>query len=151
LRYTLAHELGHLVLHSQRRFVDVEAEEEANRFAGAFMLPAERMREALGSLVPTLRTFQYMKAHWGVSMQAIIMRGADLGLLDANRKRSLFKQLSARQWRKSEPVTVHREEPTLVWRLLVSQYGDQAVYQRAQEQLGLGSLFLRSLAPKPTT
>jgi transcriptional regulator with XRE-family HTH domain len=148
-RYTLAHELGHLVLHSRRRFVD-DPEGEANRFAAAFLVPRDRAIEAMSGTVITLRSLQYMKAHWGVSIQALIMRGAQLGLIDANRKASLFKQLSARGWRKSEPVVVHREEPALVWKLLTARFGKRAVYQRASDPLGLGAMMLRSIAPEGT-
>jgi Zn-dependent peptidase ImmA (M78 family)/DNA-binding XRE family transcriptional regulator len=147
-RYTLAHELGHLVLHSRRRFVD-DPEGEANRFAGAFLVPRGRAMEAMGDTVITLRSLQYMKAHWGVSIQALIMRGAQLGLIDGTRKTSLFKQLSARGWRKAEPVMVHREEPALVWRLLTARFGKKAVYQQASDPLGLGAMMLRSIAPHP--
>lgn len=149
-RFTLAHELGHLVLHSQRRVIQ-DAEGEANRFAGAFLVPIERANEALGEAPLTLRDFQYMKAHWGVSIQALIMRGAQLGLIDPPRKVSLFKQLSARGWRKLEPVSVRNEEPVLVWKLLAARFGTSSVYQRASEPLGIGPLILRSLAPQPTT
>lgn len=147
-RYTLAHELGHLVLHSRRRFV-ADPEAEANRFAAAFLVPQDRAMEAMGGAIITLRSLQYMKAHWGVSIQALIMRGAQLGLIDASRKTSLFKQLSARGWRKSEPVLVHREEPALIWKLLTARFGQQAVYQRAGGPLGLGAMMLRSIAPQP--
>jgi transcriptional regulator with XRE-family HTH domain len=147
-RYTLAHELGHLVLHSRRRFIE-DAEREANRFAGAFMIPRARALEAWGDTPLTLRNFQSMKAHWGLSIQALIMRGSHLGLIDEARKTSLFKQLSARGWRKAEPVLVHREEPVLVWKLLTARFGRQAVYQRASDPLGIGALVLRSIAPQP--
>lgn len=147
-RYTLAHELGHLVLHSRRRFVN-DPEGEANRFAAAFLVPRDRAMEAMEGSVITLRSLQYMKAHWGVSIQALIMRGAQLGLIDAGRKASLFKQLSARGWRKSEPVVVHREEPALIWKLLSARFGKRAVYQRASDPLGLGAMILRSIAPQP--
>lgn len=147
-RYTLGHELGHLVLHSRRRFI-TDPEAEANRFAGAFLIPRERALEAWSDAPLTLRNFQFMKAHWGVSIQALIMRGAQLGLIDETRKTSLFKQISARGWRKAEPVLVHREEPVLVWKLLTAKFGKQAVYQRAGDPLGLGAMYLRSIAPRP--
>jgi Zn-dependent peptidase ImmA (M78 family) len=95
----------------------------------------------------TLRNFQFMKAHWGVSIQALIMRGSQLGVIDPARKTSLFKQISARHWRKAEPLLVHREEPVLVWKLLAARFGTESLYQRASEPLGLSALVLRSIAP----
>lgn len=146
-RFTVAHELGHLVLHGRRRIVD-DPEGEANRFAGALLMPAHRMEEALGVGAVNLRDLAQMKARWGISIQALIMRGAHLGLIDESRKVSLYKQLSARGWRKSEPVPVGREEPALMWELLRKRFGDNP-YQRAADELGLPVLLLRSLAPAP--
>jgi Zn-dependent peptidase ImmA (M78 family)/DNA-binding XRE family transcriptional regulator len=146
-RFTLAHELGHLVLHTRRRVVE-DAEGEANRFAGAFLVPRERAIEIFDEPV-TLRDFIELKAYWGVSIQAFIMRGAHLGRIDERRKASLFKQLSSRGWRKTEPVTVHSEQPILVWRLLASKYGEPVPYRRVADDVGLHAIVLRSLSPQP--
>ena len=149
-RYTLAHELAHLVLHSRRRVI-TDAELEANRFAGAFLVPRERAEEAMRSGSLTLSDLMNMKAHWGVSIQALIMRGNHLGLIDERRKVSLFKQLSARGWRKSEPVKVHPEEPALLWTLLKSRYGPETYSRSVAEAVGMASHVLRSIAPRPVT
>ncbi|MEU4739204.1 ImmA/IrrE family metallo-endopeptidase [Actinosynnema sp. NPDC023658] len=100
-RLTLAHELGHLVLHS----VDVssEVESEANSFAGEFLMPTEVIR-------PQLRTINLGKLHdlkreWGTSMQAIIERANELRLISAAQRTNLYKSLSARGWRTSEPLS----------------------------------------------
>jgi len=146
-RFTIAHELGHLVLHSRRRIVR-DPEAEANRFAASLLIPEHRAREMFESEV-TLTDLKNMKARWGVSMQALIMRGANLGLIDERRKTSLFKQLSARGWRKNEPVSVHHEEPLLMWKLLAHKYGLPLSYPQFGEKVGLGAVVLRSIAPRP--
>jgi Zn-dependent peptidase ImmA (M78 family)/DNA-binding XRE family transcriptional regulator len=146
-RYTIAHELGHLVLHSNRRIIK-DPEGEANRFAGALLVPEARAREIYSTPV-TISDLLRLKAYWGVSVQALIMRGAHLGFIDEQRKTSLFKQLSARGWRRNEPVTVHREEPVLVWRLLSRRFGSPFAYSRIAESVGLQAVVLRSLAPAP--
>lgn len=148
-RFTLAHELGHLVLHGRRRTIR-DPEAEANYFASALLIPRHRAEEMFSQGNVTLSSLQRMKAHWGVSMQALIMRGSNLGLIDEARKTSLFKQLSARGWRKNEPVLVHPEEPILVWRLLGHKFGNPIGYRDIGEKVGLGAVVLRSLAPKPS-
>ncbi|MDI1464302.1 XRE family transcriptional regulator [Catellatospora sp. KI3] len=148
-RFTVAHELAHLVLHNPRRREIQDPEGEANRLAGAILLPYDRAHEVLAGNV-TLSDLAAVKAKWGISMQALIMRGNHLGLIDDQRKLSLFKQLSARGWRKNEPVVVHNEEPKLVWRLLVSQYGDPLPYSHVANATGLNPVVLRSLAPPPS-
>ena len=146
-RYTIAHELGHLVLHGKRRVVR-NPEQEANYFAAALLVPEHRAREMFAKGV-TLGGLQQMKVNWGVSMQALIMRGANLGMIDDKRRSSLFKQLSSRGWRRNEPVVVHPEEPLLVWKLLTHKFGSPFQYSRAVDELGLGAVVLRSLVPKP--
>lgn len=146
-RFTIAHELGHMVLHSSPRGSGYDAEAEAHRFAGAFLLPKDRMIESIGSTPPTLKDLAMLKARWGVSMQAIIMRGAHLGLIDDSRKTSLFKQLSARRWRTSEPVEVRREDTALPWTLLRRKFGTSP-YVDAAESLGVAPMILKGWAPK---
>lgn len=147
-RFTIAHEIAHLVLHS-RRGSALNPEDEANRLAGAILLPRVRAEQILGGPV-NLRDLAVVKAAWGISIQALIMRGNHIGLIDEQRKVSLFKQLSARGWRKEEPVPVHAEEPRLLWRLLASRFGDPVPYQQAGHDLGLSPVILKSLAPPPS-
>jgi Zn-dependent peptidase ImmA (M78 family)/transcriptional regulator with XRE-family HTH domain len=147
-RFTIAHELGHLVLHTRRQFI-ADPESEANRFAGALLVPAHRMDEAMARGDLTLRDFAKLKARWGVSIQALIMRGSHLGFIDAHRKASLFKQLTNRGWRKEEPVQVHPEQPELLWRLLAERFGTaRNSYQVAGNELGLPPFTLGQLAPR---
>jgi Zn-dependent peptidase ImmA (M78 family)/transcriptional regulator with XRE-family HTH domain len=146
-RFTLGHELGHAILHAARPELP-GAEQEANRFAGALLFPEERAKEALTDTV-TLRDLAMLKARWGISIQALIMRGSHLGLISDDRKLSLFKQISARGWRKQEPVTVHPEEPILLWTLLARRYGEPVQYPQISEEVGLQAVILRSLAPAP--
>lgn len=98
-RLTIAHELGHLVLHS----VDVsdEIESEANSFAAELLMPSETIRPQLRNL--TLGRLQDLKRVWLVSMQALIERAYHLGVLPAKKRTSLYKQISSRGWRKNEP------------------------------------------------
>ncbi|MGW3691373.1 ImmA/IrrE family metallo-endopeptidase [Streptomyces sp. NPDC005125] len=145
-RFTLAHELGHLVLHTFRpRAEDPEAE--ANRFAGAFLVPYERAREEITDHL-TLEGFARRKQVWGVSIQALILRGASVGNIGESRKRSLYVQLTQRGWRKEEPVSVGQEVPLLLWSLLERLYGEKP-YLPASDQLAIQATVLRSIAPKP--
>jgi Zn-dependent peptidase ImmA (M78 family) len=146
-RFTLGHELGHLVLHTHRRGAD-DPEEEANRFAGEFLMPAHRAREILTPDL-TLKDFARLKAIWGMSIQALIMRALHCGCIDKARHRSLFMQLSARGWRRNEPVVMHPEEPLLTWKLLRAEFGGDSPYASAVDKLGLPPVILRSLIPQP--
>lgn len=145
-RFTLAHELGHCVLHTFRPRPEY-AETEANRFATALLVPRQRVLEDISDSLQ-LRDYARLKATWGVSIQALIMRGCDLGVVSEMRKRSLFVQLSAKGWRKSEPVKVGQEEPLLLWTLLTRRFGPRP-YIPAAEKLAIHPAVLRSIAPTP--
>lgn len=99
-RLTAAHELAHLCLHADGPGTDVERE--ANEFAAEFLMPAAAIREQLAR--PALGQLVDLKRQWGVSIQALIERAADLGAIDAHARTNLHKQLSARGWRTREPV-----------------------------------------------
>ncbi|GAA1161027.1 Zn-dependent peptidase ImmA (M78 family) [Kitasatospora gansuensis] len=145
-RFTLAHELGHLVLHTFRPQA-VDPEGEANRFAGAFLVPYERAVTEITDRL-SLNGYARLKATWGVSIQALIMRGAVVGTINESRKRSLFVQLTQRGWRKEEPVPVGKEEPLLIWNLLTRRFGEKP-YVPAAEELAIHPTVLRSIAPTP--
>lgn len=108
LRFSLAHEIGHLSLHA-RRHDGVELE--ANRFAGALMFPQDDFDAAM-SQRPTMRDFVALKATWGVSIAALIYRAHQLDYIDDSRYRSL--QIQMAKWKRSEPGTFLPANGTLV-------------------------------------
>jgi Zn-dependent peptidase ImmA (M78 family) len=151
-RFTLAHELAHVVLHTFRPHVAPDdREKEANLLASAILLPYTAIRDTIGR-TSTLKSLAASKARWGASMQAIIMRGKAVGSLPEDRATMLFRQISARGWRKSEPVEVPHERPRFVRSLLESQYGPEPhKNKQAVASLALPGAVLLSLAPAPRT
>ncbi|WP_179145052.1 helix-turn-helix domain-containing protein [Mycobacterium avium] len=144
-RMTLAHELGHVLLHAHRQLPLKIREAEAMRFAGAFLLPKHA---ALEELSPTLNLNGYarVKAKWGISIQALIRRALDLGVVSRDRYRSLMVQVSGRGWRTREPVEVGIEKPALMWALLTRRYGPTP-YLPASAELGAAPEFLETWIP----
>lgn len=123
-RFSLAHEFAHLVLH---RDVPPSAatgvESEADTFASEFLVPLDDLADELSSR-PTLNEFVMLKRRWGVSLQVLIRAARELGVLDADRYTSMFKQLSARGWRKDQPVHVPVEKPRAYRKMAELVYGD---------------------------
>lgn len=106
-RFDLAHELGHLILHKgiERSTDPVRhkiMEDQAHRFAGAFLLPAETFAAEVRSPV-TLGSLLLLKQRWGVSVAAMVMRLWALKVIDDDAKSLLFKRRSARWGVKAEP------------------------------------------------
>ncbi len=100
-RFSLAHELGHLVMHARRHDY---TEDEANRFAGALLIPRDTLEYALReTAVPTLSDFLHLKSSLGMSVAALIYRARDLNLITAERFRSLQIQKSTAWGRRNEP------------------------------------------------
>lgn len=120
-RFDMAHELGHLVMHSETRPQLEEREAQADRFASAFLLPrAGFLREFVpGGRVNWGTVFQ-MKARWGASAQAIVYRAKSLGLIDAVEARRAFAYFSSKGWRRAEPEEPPAEGPVL-FRLAMSK------------------------------
>ncbi len=112
LRYTLAHELGHMVLHTTDLKSDEEMEDEADEFAGAFLLPADEVKHHLRKF--DLRHLANMKGHWKVSMAAIAVRASRLGLITPYQSKSFWIEMGKLGYRKREPNEPPREVPRLL-------------------------------------
>lgn len=117
-RWTLAHELGHIVLHChyQARLDGDDVEDQANRFAAEFLLPERDAGPALFNL--NLPTLARLKSYWKVSMSALIYRAHKLGRISDRQRRSLYQQMGANKYRRNEPVSLPAEEPKLLQELL---------------------------------
>ena len=91
LRFDVDHELGHLVLHVGLATGDRKTEGEANRFAGAFLLP----RSSFVKEFPRLRGrhlnwqgLAEMKLRWKVSKAALLYRARQLSLISEDQYRT---------------------------------------------------------------
>lgn len=119
LRATVAHELGHLVLHTRFPGIEKEAaERQAWAFANGFLLPPEEAEAAFGGDPVTPMTLLRAKSVYGVSAGFIVMCLKRYGIVSEERASSLQKQISSRGWRSNEPVDVDLEKPSLLPRLL---------------------------------
>jgi Zn-dependent peptidase ImmA (M78 family)/DNA-binding XRE family transcriptional regulator len=155
-RWTVAHELGHLTLHGEApppRDGDEarRMEDQANRFAAAFLTPAEAVVESLQSAggTPTLRALAEVKAEWGVSIKSLVGRFRELGVIEPDHARSLYKQISARKWTKEEPVNVATESAQWLEKTLTRKAGTtdlKAACDRLASSIGGNSTDLVSFA-----
>lgn len=83
LRFDLAHECGHLVMHQGIVTGDRTTEDQANRFASAFLLPRITFaREFPRNRFLNWKALFELKLRWKVSVRAIIRRAYDLSLID---------------------------------------------------------------------
>lgn len=104
-RFSLAHELGHLVMHTSADWGCSDVlEEQADRFASAFLMPAAgfSLEYPQGAWLDWQELFR-LKSRWGASVQAVVRRARDLGLLPAVLYQRACRHVGASGWRKNEP------------------------------------------------
>lgn len=122
-RYTLAHEVGHLVLHDSPRET---MEDEADDFASELLLQKTEFKVSVSQFGgrPTLRNLVALKPYWKVAISSMIMRLGELGIISEDYKRSMFIQMSTLKMRMSEPQPFDKEVPTLYSNIVRSALGD---------------------------
>jgi len=129
MRFSIAHEIGHLVMHGAPKGTMLAMEKEANAFAAEFLMPEDAIRADL--LIPiTLTSIAQLKPRWGVSMQALIYRAHDLKIITDRQYRYLFEQLSAKGWRTREPsnLDIPLEAPQAFSKMIQSAYQSIEAY-----------------------
>ncbi len=134
LRFTLAYELGHLVMHSRTQMLSSEiSTKNASRFAAEFLMPKNAI---LKDFVPpiNIELLGDLKLKWKVSMQALLYRANDLEVISDDQKRRIITEFNDRQIRRREPkeLDVIIEKPHLL-RDMVTKY-------RSSQKISVGQM-----------
>lgn len=99
-RFTLAHELAHLILKFEEKLNDKEIEHYCDYFASCLLMPKVAMKKELefrnNSITRnvSINEIILIAKEYKVSLNAVIMRLNDLGIIDDYKKRNLFILLS---------------------------------------------------------
>jgi Zn-dependent peptidase ImmA (M78 family)/DNA-binding XRE family transcriptional regulator len=111
IRFTLGHELLHLLSHLP---CDIEPwrdyEAEANQFPGAFYMPTKDCKQDLLRL--TYNKLPSLKAYWGLSKAAIIYKAKDAGFINEKTYTYMMIELGRNNERKQESGFVEIDSPT---------------------------------------
>ena len=140
-RFDVAHELGHLIMHSDAEPGGRIVEDQAHRFAAELLMPADQIRDLLPATMGgnVWQTLGRLKEQWGVSIQALLYRARWLGRLSDVSYRNAMTTISARGWRRNEPGLITAiEQPSLLPR---------AVELLAQEGIDEGQLVAQCRVP----
>lgn len=113
-RFSLAHELGHVVMHKQ---ITNTMEDEANAFASELLMPEKEMRGEFSNRID-LKELARLKRVRRVSMAALLYRARSIGKLTDNQSQYLWRQMS--RYRTEEPASTQfeRESPTTLMSIL---------------------------------
>jgi len=111
VRMTLAHELGHMVMHQTPH---AEMESEAKVFAAAFLMPEGDIRSDFQRV--TVERLAALKPYWKVSMQALLYRAEELGAISNRQARTIWMKMAKHGYRRQEPpeLDIPLERPAVL-------------------------------------
>ena len=155
-RFTLAHELAHLVLRFSG-LSDADQEKAADRFAGAFLMDKLMVRRLLGSRRTSISLGELveLKKLFKVSIASLVVRCAQLGIITKAVYARLWSQIKEHGWNiqsMNEPGTLMAEVPQRMERLGLRAVAEGAISEaRAAELLGISlrELDRRLMGPLP--
>lgn len=122
--FTLAHELGHLIMHNHNDFFisnERDMEKEANKFASEFLAPKNALRGEFNRL--TVEKLFELKAYWKISVGALLYKAKEITLSPDQYRRWVTYFAP---YRKSEPNDFNINKPVLL----------KKMFQVCQEDIG---------------
>ncbi|MFF2243300.1 helix-turn-helix domain-containing protein [Arthrobacter sp. NPDC058130] len=131
LRFTIAHELGHAVLHNGE--ATEQQEREADAFAAEFLLPAARLRNEWPN-PPHLEDLLPLKRRWGISLSALIRRARDCDVLDEAAYRHWNIVLSTSGMHRREPDPLPPERPRLLINTIQTELANGTTVEKLAER-----------------
>ena len=122
-RLNLAHELGHLLLRPAK---GVDEEKAAFRFGAAFLAPAETLRREVGVRRSAigLDELLLLKRRYGMSLQALVHRLHDLGVINDRHAEQWWRTINAQGWKKVDPEETPAEQPQWLRRTTLRAFSE---------------------------
>ena len=133
-RLNIAHELGHLVL---KLCENVDAEKAAFRFGAAFLAPAEQLRRDIGEKRKRIQKNKFfdLKRRYGISIQAMLFRLKDLGIITETYYRQWCIQINKFGWKKCEPIKILPEKPERFHQQVLRALSEELITKTEVDQL----------------
>ena len=147
-RFSLAHELGHIVMHHAP---NAEMEVQANLFASSFLMPARDIENEFNN--PSIQRFMDLKLYWGTSMQALIYKAWELGKLSDRMFKYYNIEVSKRGWKTKEPIEISgfEENPRTLKEIVAAHIGElEYSVDELSELCGLPVDELKEMYPLPS-
>jgi Zn-dependent peptidase ImmA (M78 family)/DNA-binding XRE family transcriptional regulator len=116
-RFTLAHELGHIIMHRIPTGEDMETE--ANKFASSLLMPAEDIRPYVQGKL-TIAKLAQLKPLWLSSMSSILYRAGDIGAISPHQQKYLWIEMNKLGYKTREPaqIDIKMEMPTNITEII---------------------------------
>lgn len=144
-RFDLAHEIGHVLLHSYSPSggsavpeTDMHVEREADEFASAFLLPRKVLVNAVG-FEPSINQILELKSSFGVSAMAMTKSLADVGCFSDWGYKQACIRLSQMGYRRAEPAGMRSFERSRVFSFALKHVRQDLRMSNSEfvDQLGL--------------
>lgn len=128
IRFTLLHELGHLLLSFPDDLSASQIEKLCHQFAASMLLPKKALVQELGIKRNkiSIQELGYIKKEYGISIQAIVMRALDCEIIDSGFVGKFFNYLNMMNWKIDEPISYDGVEK--------SKRFDQLLYRALSEE-----------------
>lgn len=113
-RFSIAHEIGHLLLHGDSGEHGAAAEREADEFAAAFLTPAAAMDAVLPQRLD-LAALDRLGRTWGVSTKSLVRRMVERGRTTESSARRAYQRLALLDDPLADPTSAYPGElPSLL-------------------------------------
>jgi Zn-dependent peptidase ImmA (M78 family) len=128
-RFTISHELGHILLKIDKRNEAKSREKLCHIFAGAFLLPEKVIKAELGENRNKIALWELkkIKGIYGISIQAIMARARHLEIISEHTYRNFCINVNTQGWKTEEPGEYLGKEH--------ANRFDQLVYRAAAEEI----------------
>jgi Zn-dependent peptidase ImmA (M78 family) len=128
-RFTALHELAHIILNFDESIEEKSLEKLCHAFAGAFLIPKKSFIEEFTQQRShiSLVELKHIKSYYGISMQAIMARAKNLGVINENTYKHFSINFNRLGYRKDEPGEYIGTEKSLRFQ--------QLLYRAAAEEV----------------
>ena len=135
-RFTIAHELGHLVMHEDH---NEDMENQADQFASELLMPKQFFSPYVSRFhgAPKLHELSALKGMWKVSIAAMIERMHQLNFISQEKRKVLYIMMNQQKIRQVEPNSFEKEKPALLEKIF-----NAAVIDGDIDMKNLSSYFL---------
>lgn len=144
MRFDVAHELGHLVLHPAMSCDDAAQEREADSFASELLIPADAVPEYLRHN-PSVSDVLQVRSQFKVSAMALCYAAHKAGRMSDWSYRQLCIELSGRGFRSTEPGGMPKHEMSRVFPQVFNQKGARETILQIAEDLAVPTSEVRAL------
>lgn len=149
-RFTLGHELGHLVMHLREDVYSMDEKDmdkEADAFSSEFNMPEQECRKDL--LNVKYKDLPSIKVYWKMSKAAICYKAKELGMLGDSQYRYYMMQLSKSGQRKRETEYIDIDDPSLLRKIVKVHLEDLEYTKKELENLtGLSYDDMEAILPQ---